>query len=131
VTRNIDRQNELRQFAVLRCYDYSDTVKRLHIEGNLTRWLSTVIWHENLRLIDENNSIDSTGLCDIEDTVYSDRLEDLKKLLTPSERAWINAYIKDGTYKNIQRRTTIDAAYISIRIKAIIEKCKQLKSTLQ
>jgi len=129
VSRNADQQNELRQICILKCYDYESLVKRLHAEKRLSNWLFHVIKNDYLALI-KNEVIDSSHLKDIEDVVYCDRLEEIKSLLTHSERAWLNAYIKDGNYSNIHKRTGIQAAYVSERIKCVIEKCKLLKSTL-
>lgn len=127
VTRNRDQQNELRQYCVMECYKYEDKVKELYTSKLLRAWIHTVIKREFVRM--KRNDVQENEI-ESEDIMYCDRIEEIKELLTHTERAWINAYIKDGSYKKIHERTGINEAYVSVRIKCIIEKCKRLKDTL-
>lgn len=129
VSRKTDQQNELRQICILKCYDYEELVKRLHKEKKLSGWLYCVVRSAYFDLI-EDQAIDSTHLKEVSDVEYSDELAEIMSLLNQSERIWLLAYIKDGNYSNIHKRTGIQAAYVSERIKCVIEKCKLLKSTL-
>lgn len=53
VTRITDQQNELRQFTIIKCYEYEDVVKRLHKENKLDGWLWAVVKNEYLRICKE------------------------------------------------------------------------------
>ncbi len=128
LTGRKDDQNELVQSVVLKCYEYSETVKRLHSEGKVGRWVYVVMRNDLLKMkMQEPIEIYS----EIEDIVYSDKLEELKPLLTEIERMWIRAYIEcDGSYTQIEIKKNISRQHASERIKSIIEKCKQLKRIL-
>jgi len=124
-THNTDKQNELIQIIVLKCYDNEDTVTRLHEENKLTQWITTVIWNDYLRLL-KNEPVEGNTK-ETADEDYFDMLEIVKHKLSSTERTWLNAYIKDGSYQAISRRAKINRRYVSERMKAIVEKCKKLK----
>lgn len=124
-THSTDTQNELIQVTVLKCYDNESTVIRLHEENNLTAWLTTVIWNHYLRLL-KTEPIDGKPN-DTTDEDYVDMLGIVTHKLSSTERTWLNAYLKDGSYKAISRRANINRRYVSERMKSIIEKCKKLK----
>jgi len=127
VTPITDQQNELRQYTVIECYKYEDTVKRIHSEGKIAGWLYQVIKREYVRQ-KKGNTIDV--IREIEDVIYEDKLEELKPLLTHVERLWLRSYIEfDGKFSEFKKKK-IHRVTASLRIKQIIEKCKQLKHTL-
>ena len=126
--RNFDTQNELIQSTILKCYDNESTVFRLVEEKKITAWLTTVIWNEYLLILKHEPK--DVNPKDKPDEIFEDLLEQLKIRLTSTERAWIKAYIKEGSYTSISERTGIHRNYIAERIKFIIEKCKTLKHTL-
>lgn len=124
-THNTDKQNELIQIIVLKCYDNEDTVTRLYEENKLTQWITTVIWNDYLRLL-KNEPVD-VNTKETADEDYIDMLEIVKHKLNDTERVWLKAYLKEGTYKGIAKRTGIHRNYIAERMKSIVEKCKKLK----
>lgn len=130
VTKNRDQQNELRQYCVIECYNYENVVKRLYTEKRLNAWIRTVVNREYFRMKNNVPTDEINESREIEDVIYSDLLEELKTMLTDIERVWLKHYLKEGSYAELHRRTGIREKYISQRIKSIIEKCKQLKSTL-
>lgn len=128
IGRNVDQQNEIRQYTILRCYDYPDTVKRLHAEGKLGGWIYVTAY--NCMLVMAGNQVREHKK-DIADSNYEDLLEDFKPYLTEADKAWIRVYIEcGGKYIEIERVKNIHHETASDRIKLIIEKCKKLKSTL-
>lgn len=129
ITRNADQQNEIVQYTVLRCYDYEETVKRLHAEGKLGGWIYTVA-SKKLLLIKQDSVLTSKYPMPNDDTPEWFDIEKFKPLLTETEWTWLKAYMIDGGYSNISNRTGIQRKYVSQRIKNIIEKCKRLKHTL-
>jgi hypothetical protein len=77
--------------------------------------------------------ISDPSVSDVKDIYepYIDYLVEIRKHLTPTENAWIRAYIEcNGSYIEIQRRKGIDREMAADRIKYIIEKCKTLKHIL-
>jgi DNA-directed RNA polymerase specialized sigma24 family protein len=97
-------------------------------EKKITAWLTTVIWNEYLLILKHEPK--DVNPKDKPDEIFEDLLEQLKIRLTSTERVWIKAYIKEGSYTSISERTGIHRNYIAERIKFIIEKCKTLKHTL-
>lgn len=130
VTNNRDQQNELRQYCVIECYNYETVVKRLYTEKRLNAWIRTVVSREYYRMKNNVPTDEINESKEIEDVIHSDLLEELKAMLTDTERVWLKHWIKAGSHAELHRRTGIREKYISQRIKSIIKKCKQLKSTL-
>jgi len=128
VTKNTDQQNELVQYTVIECYKYEPKIRLYHENKCIVGWIYFVQKREYVRM-KKANIIGETK--DIEDTEYSDKLEELKPFLSETERLWIRAYIEcDGNYSTIEEKKGITRQMASERIKSIIEKCKTLKHIL-
>jgi len=128
LAKNTDLQNELRQYTILECYKYESKIRTLHESGGLRSWIYTVMKHEKVR--QERSEPSDSEVQDIYEP-YFDYLVEIRKHLTPTENAWIRAYIEcNGSYIEIQRRKGIDREMAADRIKYIIEKCKTLKHIL-
>lgn len=129
VTRITDQQNELRQFTIVKCYEYEDVVKRLHKENKLDGWLYRVVRNEFLLMLKNEPTENKTDAPDEE--CFEFDLEKFKPYLTYAEQMWIKAYKEcGGKYAEIERQKNITKKVCRLRILAIIEKCKQLKRIL-
>jgi len=129
VTRITDQQNELRQFTIIKCYEYEDVVKRLHKENKLDGWLYRVVRNEFLLMLKNEPTENKTDAPDEE--YFEFDLEKFKPYLTYAEQMWIKAYKEcGGKYAEIERQKNITKKVCRLRILAIIEKCKRLKRIL-
>jgi DNA-directed RNA polymerase specialized sigma24 family protein len=130
VTRDIDQQNELRQFTILKCYEYQELVKRLFVENNIKKWIYIVVKNEYIRMTKHQPR--EAFRCEVVDDEYLEfDLDRFKPHLTFAEQMWIRAYKEcGGKYSEIEKRKGITEKVVRLRILAIIEKCKRLKHIL-
>ena len=103
----------------------------MYAEGNLKYWLYVVMRNELKKItctaIENHCEQEQT---DEVEPIY--KLKEFYRFLNFYERLWHRAYIEyGGNYKEISRHKNINRREVSERIRYIIEKCKQLKHTLQ
>lgn len=139
-TKDYNDRHEIKQTLVLKLYSKKKVVKRLHKEGNLTRWLYKVASNIKIDLYRQRKSLPvdlNLPILAVEDKPLTDidkvkTLDEMLNELTDVERLWINLYLESGVnFRECHRRSNISRLALTERIKTILEKWKHLDIYLE